>query len=150
MEMTVQSAQLLRTFERLPLAMRKKVAVKAMRAGAKVVVKKAVANIRSMESSEASGVMAKSVQAAKFRDKNGMIRFGVRIKPKAVNARKKDRDGKPVRVGLYASVFNWGKKGQPGRPWLTNAAKASPAEVVSAAREEFDRGLNEAVQDART
>ena len=148
MELNVDAQALLKTFMSMPDKVKLKVARQALRQGAVVVKKYAQANVRASESSEASGVLEKSIQVAKFKEQNGRVRYAVRIKPKSVNERKRDGQGKPVRVGLYAAVLNWGKANQKPWHWLTNAAKEHVPEVVAAARQGFQKNLDAAVKEA--
>lgn len=151
MEMKVDMEALLKTFNAMPDKIKLRAARYAMRQGAAVVKKAAERNIQGAESSEASHTLEKSLQVFRMKEKNGLVRYGVRIKPKSVNARKRDGQGKPVRVGLYAAVLEYGGKvrKQPAWSWLRRAAKEHISDVVAEAREGFKKNLDKAVNEAK-
>ncbi len=149
-EMKVEMSALLKAFDNMPAAIKRKVARKSMANAAAVVKKYASGNIKALESSEATQTLANSLEVRRLREKNGMVRYAVRVKPKTVNARKRDADGKPVRVGLYAGVLEYGGKvrKQPQWAWLRRAAKEHLTEVLNAAQEEFRKSLDTAIKYA--
>lgn len=107
--------QLNRVFSGLPRAMQNKAYYQALFAAGGLVRDAASENVRSITSSEATGYLAKNLRVYRLRKRTrtGFFRIGVMVRRKAVNSRKKDGEGNPVRVGLYGSVLEYGKKGQP-------------------------------------
>jgi HK97 gp10 family phage protein len=148
MEMTADSKALLKVFESLPRALELKLLRFVMRKGASVVKRHAENNIRSLVSSEATHTLEKSIEVKKLKNLNGKMRYAVRIKPKSINQTKLDGNGKPVRVGLYGAVLEYGKKNQPPRAWLRNAMRENVQEVLTETQETFKNGINAAVIQA--
>lgn len=129
-------ADLYKRFEALPKATRNRAVKPALLAGAKIIRKAASANVKRItaESKVATGTLASGIAAYGMRAKKGMLRAGVMVRKGLVNKRK-IINGKPVRVGLYASVLEYGKSNQPPRSWLRKAAVESESSVVIAVRD---------------
>lgn len=145
----VKMEKLFKTFSKLPASIQKKALKRALSKGAGVVKKAAIANVKSIVSSEATGTLAKSIQIASMKKYNGRLRYAVRIKPKAVNQLKKDKDGKPVRVGLYGAVLEYGKENQPPRSWLRKAARENTNQALQAISSEARSRMEDAIKDAK-
>jgi len=132
---------LLKAMKNLPKSMRNKVIRSSLRAGGKIVQKKAISNVQAVTSGESSGLLAKSIVVRSKKTRGKVLGVVVAIN-KAVSA-------KGARVGLYGSVLEHGKENQPPRPWLRPAADQSSGEAISAIVTEARSRLNDAVADAK-
>lgn len=141
--------QVLKTLAALPAAMRRKAMRQALRAGARVLMRRASANVAAVVSNEATGTLAKNLTVRSLRIYKGRLRYAVQIKPKAVN-RKKTVKGQPVRVGLYGSVLEYGKKNQPPRSWLRKAAREGKDEALGVVTRTAADNLAAAVKAAQS
>lgn len=139
-----------RVFANLPRTTQNKAGQQALRAGGLVVRDAAVRNIKAItsKSNVSTGVLAKGLRVYKFKKKQGMIRAGVMVKKGLVNERKRVK-GAPVRVGLYASVLEFGKANQPPRPWLRPALIENDGKVRDAVRVELLNRMDDAVRAAK-
>lgn len=140
--------EILKKFRNLPRSMQNKALKDALKKGAEVVRKAAKQNVRSIVSSEATGTLEKNIVTSSMKKVRGQLRYAVRIRPKAVNKIKKDKDGNPVRVGLYGAVLEYGKENQPPRSWLRKAARESTQEALEAIGTETRNRINDALEDA--
>lgn len=136
------------TFSNLPLASRK-LYMTSLRAGGRVVRRNAEANLKAVATAGyATGTAEKNIRVYSLRKYKGNYRVGVQIRRGSVN-RKKIVNGKPVRIGLYASVLEYGKKNQPPRSWIRKAIRESGNEVYVEVAREFKIGLVQAIQEAK-
>lgn len=149
MEMKVNAAELLKTLKALPAAMTRRVLTKSLRLGAVQVQRAAKQNAKAVAEKEVTGTMVKNIVVNKLKNKNGMLRYAVRIRPKAVHPTKRDKEGNPVRVGLYAAVLEYGKANQPPRSWIRKAARESANAALNAVTEGVKVNLTAAVEDAK-
>lgn len=133
----------------LPRYMRTKVHYRSLMAGAGQVRNAASENVRKVTSSEASGVLAKNIRVYRLKKKRGWYRVAIRVRKGAVNKRKKDGEGRPVRVGLYGSVLEYGKKNQAPRSWIRKAIREEKTDAISRIKGEMRRRIPEAVEDAK-
>lgn len=135
---------------RMPNVMRTKAGHRALAAGANVIKKAAVANLKAItaESKVATGTLANGIRIYKMKKKRGMLRVGVMVQKGLVN-KKKIVKGKPVRVGLYASVLEYGKSNQPPRSWLRSAAKQGEGKIASEVEKTLAEQLTKIVEAAR-
>lgn len=133
----------------LPRVMRTKVHYNSLMAGAGVVRDAASENISRVTSDEASGVLAKNIRVYRLKKKRGWYRVAVRVRKGAVNARKRDGEGKPVRVGLYGSVLEYGKKNQAPRSWIRKAIKEEKGVATARVISEMRKRIPQAVEDAK-
>lgn len=133
----------------LPRSMRTKVHYRSLMAGAGQVRDAASENVRRVVSDEASGVLAKNIRVYRLKKARGWYRVAVRIRRGAVNARKRDGQGRPVRVGLYGSVLEYGKKNQAPRSWIRKAIREERPAAIARIRAEMRRRIPEAVEDAK-
>lgn len=78
----------------------------------------------------------------------GNLRRIIQIKKNAVHPTKRDSQG-PVRVAVYAAVLEYGKSGQPPRPWLRKAIRETKTKVVDVVRREATKKMVEAIRDAK-
>lgn len=147
MELTtkVDIKDLDKVFLGLPRATQRKAIVPAMRESMKVIQKKAIANVKAIVSDESTGVLERNVRVYTLKKYRGNFRVAVHVKRGAVNT----KSGKNVRVGLYASVLEYGKKGQPPRSWIRKAIREGQQESVSKLAQEINRRVPEAIKDAK-
>lgn len=136
-------------FLNMPRSSQRKIYSYALRKGAYPVKVSATNNIKSV-SSPFTGLLSRqsSVAIYNLKKKRGYYRVSVQIKRKLVNV-KKVVNGSPVRVGLYASVLEYGKKNQAPRPWLRKALRERKGDVFSSINSEFNKRLIDAIKDAR-
>lgn len=136
---------------------RRKVHNKALRAGAKVVKDAAHENILK-QFKEFTGLLSKKSTVAVYnaRKYKGSFRVLVQIRRGLVNSKVMVKDSKtgekgPVRVGLYASVGEYGsaKLNRRPRPWIRPAIKENESRAISSLTKEFNARLVEAVEDAK-
>lgn len=143
--------ELQRTFANLPRATQTKALRPGLRAGAKVLQKTIIGKIKSGVQDESTGIAAKNISIYSLRvTKSGQIRYAVMVRRGAVNNQKKGKDGKPVRIGLYMSVREYGKEGQPPKPVFRSSAREDVGDVLSATRIEVTKRMGDAVKAART
>lgn len=122
----------------------------ALIAGAHVIRKAAAENVKAITgaSKDSTGVLAGGIRVYRMKKKRGMLRVGVMVQKNLVN-KKKIVKGEPVRVGLYASVLEYGKAGQPPRSWLRKASENSSSAVFSVVKGVLTEKLAEAVEKAK-
>lgn len=130
-----------RVFLALPGATQNKASRPALRAGGRVIRDMASANVKAITSDEATGLLARSLRVYALRRFKGNLRVGVQVKRGAVA-----KNG--ARVGLYASVLEYGKEGQPPRSWLRKAIREGVSSATSAVVTEFNKRLVDAVRAA--
>lgn len=127
---------------RLPEATRRKALRGALRKAAQAIKKQAEINIAGVVSSEATGLLARSIVIRGAKAARGNIRVAVAIAGKKLSKRG-------TRVGLYGSVLEFGKKNQPPRPFLRPAIAQKAQLAINIMGQEFSRKFDEAVMDAR-
>lgn len=152
MEIRVQligQKKLRETLQALPRAMRTKVHYRSLLAGGGVVRDAASENVKRVVSNEASGVLAANIRVYRMKKKRGWYRVAVRVRKGAVNARKKDGQGNPVRVGLYGSVLEYGKENQPPRSWIRKAIRDEKNTAQMRVASEMRKRIPEALREAR-
>ena len=142
-------SELQATFRRLPESTQRKAMRPALRKGALVVRDAVKANLAANIKDDSSGLAVKSVIAYSMKKLNGFLRYGVAIRKGVVNPRKKDKSGAPVRVGLYVSVLEYGKEGQPPRSSFRKAAAEKTQEVLAAVEKEANTRMDSAIKDAK-
>ncbi len=145
----VSTKQLMDTFKKLPAATQRKAMRPALRKGAGVVRDAARLNLKSITSEHSTGIAAKSVIYYAMKKFRGMLRYGISIRKGTVNPAKRDAQGAPVRVGLYASVLEYGKANQPPRSWLRKAASEKTEAVYNAVAAEANKRMDDAIRDAQ-
>lgn len=141
--------QLYKVFNNLPRAMQNKVYRSSLVAGAIVVRESAKRNVQSIVSNEATGALSKNLRVYQLKKRRGLYRVAVRVRKGAVNRRKKDGQGNPVRIGLYASVLEYGKKGQPPRSWLRKAIREERVQAIYKITTEMRTRMIDALNDAK-
>lgn len=141
--------QVVKTLLNLPGSTRRKVIMPALRAGATVVRDQAAANVRTVAvQGYATGKLEREIRFYNYKKLRGAFRVGIQVRRGAVN-RKKIVNGQPVRVGLYASVLEYGKKNQPPRSWLRKALREKEQDTVTAVTNYISKNLDQAVKDAQ-
>lgn len=130
------------TFKRMPAATQRKALRPALRAGANVVKKAAASNVRSITSNEATGLLARSLAVYSLKRFRGNLRMAVMVRKGTVTSRG-------VRVGLYASVLEYGKENQPPRSWIRKAAREKTREAFNVVAQEIKRRMVAVVEDAK-
>lgn len=150
-------AELDRTLGKMARSTQRKVYSRSLREGAKIVKDAASDNIRQV-SKQYTGLLSKKSSIAVYNAKKyrGNYRVLVQIKRGLVNNKVIVKDSKtglkgPVRVGLYASVLEYGssKLNRRPRPWIRKALRENENRALIAIQNEFNKRLNEAVLDAR-
>lgn len=142
--------QLNKVFANLPRSMQNKAYYQALLAGGGLVRDAAQKNVQAVVSSEATGTLAKNLRVYRLKKKRGWYRVAVRVRKGAVNTKRKDKDGNPVRVGLYGSVLEYGKKGQAPRSWLRKAIREERSAALYRISGDMQKRMTEALNDART
>lgn len=131
----------------LPRSMERKVLRKSLKSGADVIKKKASENVKAI-AQEGTGTLAKNIGSYSLKKYRGSLRYGVMVKRKSVNKYKIIK-GAPVRVGLYASVLEYGKANQPPRSWLRKALREGKGEAFEQIKKSVREGLGQAIKDAK-
>jgi len=136
-----------KVFTNLPRSSQRKVYMRALREGAKPVKDAATNNIRQV-SKKFTGLLSRKSTVAVYNYKKyrGNFRVAVQIRRGLLNNLV---EGEPVRVGLYASVLEYGKNGQPPRSWIRKAIRENKEQAVNALASEFNKRLTDAVKDAK-
>lgn len=146
-----------KVFANMPRSTRRKVHNRALREGAKVVKEEANSNILK-QFKEFTGLLSRKSSIAVYnaRKFKGAFRVLVQIRRGLVNTKVNVKNSKtgesgPVRVGLYASVGEYGsqKLNRRPRPWMRPAIKEKDAQARESIRAEFNKRLVEAVEDAK-
>lgn len=148
MEMKIDTLKLDKTFLALPRSTRNKALRPALREGAKVVQKAAIANVNAITEDDSSGMLARSIVVRTYKMSKGRLRAGVQIRKGALNKRKKDKNGL-VRVATYGAVLEYGKKGQPPRSWIRKAAREKAQAAIEAVSQAARSRMSQALQDAK-
>ena len=117
-----------------------KIAVKVLEAGAKPLKEKAVSNLKAVVGkntkykSRSKGDLAESIgitTAKQDKDGNWNIKVGI----------GDSKDSKGVSNALKASVLEYGKSGQPPKPWLKTATSSSKKECIEVMKSELDKEI---------
>jgi HK97 gp10 family phage protein len=142
-----------KTFSRLPNSTQRKAYLPALREGAKPVRIAATNNIKEV-SEPFTGLARRSdtLRIYKLKNFRGNFRVAVQVKRGLVNVVKKDKEGKPVRVGMYLAVLEYGsqKLNRAPRSWIRKALKEKEGEAVQNVRSEFFKRMNSVIIDARS
>lgn len=138
------------TMRRIPAVTRSKAGVKALFAGGGIVKQAAIENVKAVTATSkvTTGVLAKGLRVYRMKQKRGMLHVGVMVRKGLVNT-KKIVNGEAVRVGLYASVLEFGKANQPPRPWLRPAILQNEAKVVSTVCKVFANQLDSIAEGSK-
>lgn len=148
MHVSVDIKALQKTFAALPRSTRTKALTPALVAGAEVVRRAAIDNIKAIAKDEVTGTLARSIVVRRYKQSKGRLRVGVQIRKNARHPTKRDRNG-AVRVALYGAVLEYGKANQKPRPWIRKAKTEKEFQAISVVRNEAYRRLDAAVEDAK-
>lgn len=136
-------------FLNLPRTTQRRAYMPALRAGGFVIRDMAVENVKSVATrGYATGTLEKNIRVYSYKKYRGNFRVGVQIKRGAVN-QKKIVNGKPVRIGLYGSVLEYGKKNQAPQSWIRKAIREGKSPSYNAILKEFNKRLIDAVREAQ-
>lgn len=143
--------QVLRVMQNMPRSSQRKIYMQSLRDGAKVVREAATRNLRQ-QIDNFTGVAARAgtVRVYNLKKLRGNFRVSVNVKKGLLNTQVKDKDGAPVRVGLYLSVLEYGSvklKRRP-RPWIRPALTNNKYIAISLVRKGVASRLNDALKDA--
>lgn len=138
----------LKMYANLPRATRNKTLRPALRAGAKVIRDQAVQNIKSVTKGDGTKIGQRSVTVYQLKQVQGRLRVAVAVTRKKVN-KYKIVNGKPVRVGLYLSVLEYGKHNQPPTGWLRGAARGKESAAFNQIAAVAAKNLPAAIQEAQ-
>lgn len=141
-------AELDRTFANLPRTTQRRALIPALRAGAYTVRDMAAANVKAVVSDDATGLLARNIRVYTLKKYKGNWRVAVQVK-RGLHNTKKLVKGKPVRVGLYAAVLEYGKQGQPPRSWIRKAIREGKTAAVNKLLQEANKRMVDAVAEAR-
>lgn len=144
----IDITQVMKTFSKLPRTTRNKALRPALRAGATVIKDQAVLNLKRVVRNRSTGIGARSITVYNLRQSQGRLRVAVAVKRGAVN-KYKIVNGKPVRVGLYLSVLDYGKHDQPPTGWMRGAARQKESAALNAIASEAAKRLDSALQAAK-
>lgn len=136
-----------KVFSNLPESTRRKALMPALRKGGAVIRKAAAQNVSRVVSNEATGLLSRSIRVYNSKSRSGELGVIIQVQRGTVNA-KKLVNGKPVRVGLYAGVLEYGKEGQPPRSWIRAAADQKESEAINVVTSEINSRMVQAVRDA--
>lgn len=138
-----------KAFANLPRSTQRKAIIPALREGGEVIRQAAEENLNAVtDSGYATGYAAKNLRVYNLRKYRGAYRVAVQVRRGAVNT-KKIVNGEPVRVGLYVSVLEYGKENQPPRSWLRKAKREKESRAINVLTQNLNRGMVEAIQDAK-
>ena len=141
-------AKVEQVFKNMPRSTARRVSMQALRAGGTIVREAAQTNISTV-SKPYTGFLSRrgAVALYNYRKYRGAFRVGVQIRRGYMNTRKLV-NGEPVRVGLYASVLEYGKKNQAPRSWIRRAITEKESEARAAILKEVSNRLEQAVKEA--
>lgn len=149
---SVDITDLMRTFANLPRSSQRKAYFPSLRSGGEIVKTAATTNIKAV-SDPYTGIAsrANTLRVYNLKKFRGNFRVAVQVRRGLVNPAKKDKNGKPVRVGMYLAVLEYGsqKLNRAPRPWLRKALREKEAMAVDRVRKTFNSKINEILADAR-
>lgn len=135
--------EVLHTLANLPAVTQKKILRPGLRRGAKIIKQQAEQNLRALVSEEATGFLARHLEIRAKRQRNkAEVGVKVQIEGKVLNPKNKQR------AGMYGSVLEYGKEGQPPRPWLRPAQAARAQDAINALEQYAREKLAEVVAEA--
>lgn len=144
--------KLVKTLGNMPRSSQRKAYMKALRAGAKPLKEASTINIKQV-SDKYTGVLALKSSVAIYNAKKyrGSYRVLVQIRRGLFNTKVQDKDGNPIRVGLYASVLEYGspKLNRRPRSWIRKAYRENEEFAKNEIRLEFSKRVVEIVADAK-
>lgn len=133
-----------KALEKLPRSLRNKAVRPAMRAAMKPVRDRIVSNIQSDLTDIATHTLEKNIviRAAKTKNKTD-LRVKVQIASKKINPKNQQR------LGLYGSVREFGKKGQPPKPSFRTGARDAAPQAINIFFNTMKVNLGAVIQDAK-
>lgn len=138
-----------KTLQNMPRVTARRIIMPSLRAGAGVIKAQAEANVRiAATAGYATGGLEKNIRFYNYRKYRGRYRVGVQVRRKAVSAYKIVK-GQAVRMGLYAAVLDYGKKGQPPTGWLRGAIRGKMQDAVAKVVSTLKSGLPAVVNEAK-
>lgn len=140
------ATELDKTFLALPGATRRKVIMPSLRQGGAVVRELAIANLKGILSDKSTGVLIRNIRVINKKKTRGYYGVMVSVKRGVMNTKVK---GQPVRVGLYASVLEYGKRGQAPRSWIRKAVREGVEPSLSEMRKVFRLKIYDAIREAK-
>lgn len=144
--------KLVKTLGNMPRSSQRKAYMKALRAGAKPIKEASTINIKQV-SDKYTGVLALKSSVAIYNAKKyrGSYRVLVQIRRGLINTKVTEKGKKPVRVGLYASVLEYGSQKLNRRPrsWIRKAIREEHSKAASEIRLEFSKRVSEIIEDAK-
>lgn len=135
--------ELSQVFAKMPAGTRRRASRPALRKGAAVIRKAAADNIKQVaDKGYATGLGARSIRIYAMKPLRGALRVGVMVRKGLLTV-------KGIRVGLYLSVLEYGKKNQPPRSWIRKAKREKESQAISVVTSELAKNLEAAVKDAK-
>ena len=149
-QIKIQGVDVVRdVFSRLPKAMQNRAARPAMKQAMQIVRKATQANIEASLSGESTGRLRKSLRVYNLKARRGVLRTAVMVQRGLVYPGRFYK-GSPLRVGMVAGIFEYGKKNQPPKSPFRNAARQSVGAVLSAVNEGIKKNLEKALNAAKS
>lgn len=138
-----------KTFQNIPKTMQSYAYRRTLRAGAVPVRDAAEENIKAV-SKKFTGIAQRrgTIRVYNLRKYRGTFRVAVQVRRGLLNP-VKNENGEPVRVGLYLSVLEYGKKNQPPRSWIRKAIREKRNDAINAAATELAESMIVAIARAR-
>lgn len=141
--------ELLATFQKLPRTTRTAAVRPALREGASLISKMAAVNVKIIATKGYStATLEKNIRYYNLKDLRGMSRVAVQVRRKAVNTMK-IVNGQPVRIGLYASVLEYGKKNQAPVSWIRKAAREGAEPATNIILKGIEKRMSDAIEKAK-
>lgn len=141
--------KLMKTMGNVPKATRKKASRQALREGATVIKDMATENVQAIANSGyATGALEKNLRVYSLKQLRGNLRVAVMVRRGAFNIKKLIK-GAPVRIGLYASVLEYGKKGQPPRSWIRKAAREGASKAYAVVLKGISKRIDAILLEAK-
>lgn len=123
-----------------------------LRAGAEPVKQAAHENLKAV-SEPFTGLATRknTLRVYRLRKFRGSFRVAVQVRRGLTNAAKRDKEGNPVRVGMYLAVLEYGsqKLNRRPRPWIRKAIKENVQPALDEMRKAFAQKLPDIISDAR-
>jgi HK97 gp10 family phage protein len=139
----------LKVFRKLPKSMQSKAYRASLKEGAEIIKNMASENVKAIATKGyATGTLEKNIRSYSGRKYRGNFRALVQVRRKAVNS-KKLVNGQPVRLGLYASVLEYGKRGHAPQSWIRKAIREGEGQAFNAIRSGISKRMFEVLRDAK-
>lgn len=149
MQIKVDADDLVKTLRKLPSQLRRKAILPGLLKGGEYLRDQASNNVKQIANAGYStGELEKSLTYFRMKNYKNYYRVGVSVARGAVN-RKKLVNGRPVRIGLYAAVLEYGKDNQPPRSWIRKTARENPDAVLEITRKSISDNLSSSIEAAK-